>query len=113
MAATARRVGWEAALVTVMGLGALSGALAQAAAPGPAAAASDPNQGNPCSIEWFEAHGWLMWLAFGIFFPLGILVSRYGQFYFRQWFYVHIGLQVCMCDFALHSLLIDSDCTCP
>lgn len=79
----------------VMSLGALSGALGQAGAP-PAAgpAVSDPNQGNPCSIEWFEAHGWLMWMAFGIFFPLGVLVARYGQFYFRQWFYVHIGLQV-------------------
>ena len=54
----------------------------------------DPNQGNPCSIQWFEAHGWLMWLAFGVFFPIGILVSRVGQHYFRQWFYAHIALQV-------------------
>ena len=54
----------------------------------------DPNQGNPCSIQWFEAHGWLMWLAFGVFFPIGILVSRVGQYYFRQWCYAHIALQV-------------------
>lgn len=68
--------------------------VAQSVASGPVAGPVDPNQGNPCSIQWFEAHGWLMWLAFGVFFPIGILVSRYGQFYFRQWFYTHIALQV-------------------
>lgn len=64
----------------------------------------DPNQGNPCSIQWFEAHGWLMWLAFGVFFPIGILVSRVGQHYFRQWFYAHIALQV------LHALVRSPIC---
>lgn len=68
--------------------------VAQSVTSGPVAGPVDPNQGNPCSIQWFEAHGWLMWLAFGVFFPIGILVSRYGQFYFRQWFYTHIALQV-------------------
>ncbi|KAG0609684.1 hypothetical protein M758_7G005900 [Ceratodon purpureus] len=63
-------------------------------APAGDAAAADPNQGNPCSIGWFRAHGWLMWLAFGIFLPLGVFVSRYGQYYFSQWFWAHISLQV-------------------
>jgi hypothetical protein len=60
----------------------------------PTPSSVDPNQGNPCSIQWFEAHGWLMWLAFGVFFPIGILVSRVGQHYFKHWFYTHIALQV-------------------
>lgn len=72
----------------------MSAANAQAA---DASAGSDvPNEGNPCSIGWFQAHGWLMWLTFGVFFPLGALISRYGQYhYFSQnWFWTHISLQV-------------------
>lgn len=53
-----------------------------------------PNEGNPASIGWYRAHGWLMWLTFGVFFPLGVFVSRYGQFYFSQWFWAHITLNV-------------------
>jgi hypothetical protein len=64
---------------------------AQADAP---AAGSDPNEGNPSSIGWFQAHGWLMWLAFGIFLPLGVLISKFGQNYFSQWFWTHVSLQV-------------------
>ena len=53
-----------------------------------------PDKGNPCSVVWFQAHGWFMWVAFAICFPLGVCVSRFGQNYFSQWFHTHIFLQV-------------------
>jgi hypothetical protein len=62
-------------------------------APAPAPA-EDPNEGNPCSIGWYKAHGWLLWLAFGVFFPVGTLLSRYGQYRLKWWFEAHLVLQV-------------------
>lgn len=53
-----------------------------------------PNEGNLCSIGWFKFHGWLMWGAFAVCFPLGVFVSRFGQTCFAQWFNTHIFVQV-------------------
>jgi hypothetical protein len=83
----------------------LMSSIAAANAQGPAAEpAADPLEGNPCTIGWYRAHGWLMWLAFGIFFPLGVFTSRFGQYYFSQWFWTHISLQV------LHIELLQCRC---
>ncbi|CAM6016637.1 unnamed protein product [Sphagnum balticum] len=70
-----------------------SAVVAQTSAPAPAPA-EDPNEGNPCSIGWYKAHGWLLWLAFGVFFPVGILLSRYGQYRLKWWFEAHLVLQI-------------------
>lgn len=66
---------------------------AQTTAPAPAPSI-DPNEGNATSIGWYKAHGWLLWMAFGVFFPVGILLSRYGQYRLKWWFEMHIAFQV-------------------
>jgi len=56
----------------------ISAVVAQTAANPAPAPAADPNEGNTTSIGWYKAHGWLLWTAFSVFFPVGILLSRYG-----------------------------------
>jgi hypothetical protein len=74
-------LGWFGATAVV--------AQASGSAPAPA---EDPNEGP--SIRWYQAHGWLLWLAFGVFIPVGILLSRYGQYRLKWWFEAHLVLQV-------------------
>ncbi|KAH9548965.1 hypothetical protein CY35_11G115300 [Sphagnum magellanicum] len=73
---------------------AISAVVAQTAASPAPAPAADPNEGNATSIGWYKAHGWLLWTAFGVFFPVGILLSRYGQYRLKWWFEAHLALQV-------------------
>ncbi|CAK9205525.1 unnamed protein product [Sphagnum jensenii] len=74
-------LGWFGATAVV--------AQASGSAPAPA---EDPNEGP--SIRWYQAHGWLLWLAFGVFIPVGILLSRYGQYRLKWWFEAHLVLQI-------------------
>jgi hypothetical protein len=47
------------------------------------------------AIGWYTAHAWLLWMAFGLFFPGGVLISKYGQLSFPlQWFHAHRILEV-------------------
>jgi hypothetical protein len=73
---------------------AISTVVAQTAASPAPAPAADPNEGNATSIGWYKAHGWLLWTAFGVFFPVGTLLSRYGQYRLKWWFEAHLALQV-------------------
>eukprot|EP00850_Spirogloea_muscicola_P017897 SM000158S02029 [mRNA] locus=s158:143577:144867:- [translate_table: standard] len=49
--------------------------------------------GNPASRTWYEIHGWGMWLALGVLFPIGILISGIGQDFMPGWFHLHWILQ--------------------
>jgi hypothetical protein len=42
----------------------------------------------------YEIHGWLMWGAFTVIFPLGILIARLGRHFSRRWVVLHILTQV-------------------
>ncbi|KAJ7525572.1 hypothetical protein O6H91_17G057000 [Diphasiastrum complanatum] len=46
------------------------------------------------SINYYIAHGFLLWIAFGVLFPDGIMVSRYGQGRLPHSHHVHARIQV-------------------
>eukprot|EP00897_Mesotaenium_endlicherianum_P003699 jgi/Mesen1/3357/ME000191S02496 len=84
------------------GTAAVAGAPAESAtAATSATATSAPTAGKPppglklSPKSYYVAHGWLMWAAFGVFFPLGILTAgSYGQRLTRHWFNAHVALQM-------------------
>ncbi|GAQ79917.1 hypothetical protein KFL_000410160 [Klebsormidium nitens] len=43
---------------------------------------------------YYKAHGWMMWVAFGVLFPLGIMTARYGKRWDPYWFWAHVGIQI-------------------
>lgn len=75
--------------------------LPPAPAPAPDPATVGPLYGNPCSVEWFQVHGWLMWAGFGVFMPIGIITSRHMQTVTTAWFHIHISCMAlaiaCIC----------------
>ncbi|CAK9251743.1 unnamed protein product [Sphagnum jensenii] len=65
--------------------------IASALSPAPSTSADSASP----AIGWYTAHGWLLWMAFGLFFPGGVLISKYGQLSFPlQWFHAHRILEV-------------------
>ncbi|CAK9199979.1 unnamed protein product [Sphagnum troendelagicum] len=78
----------------------LTSAVAAASAPALASGSLDSSrtgsepEAPPPAIGYYKAHGWLLWLAFGVFFPAGVLVSKYTQASFPHWFHLHRILEV-------------------
>ncbi|CAK9195012.1 unnamed protein product [Sphagnum troendelagicum] len=65
--------------------------IAAALSPAPSTSADSASP----AIGWYTAHGWLLWMAFGLFFPGGVLISKYGQLSFPlQWFHAHRTLEL-------------------
>ncbi len=86
----------------------LTSAVAAASAPALASGSldssstgSDP-EAPPPAIGYYKAHGSLLWLAFSVFFPAGVLVSKYTQASFPHWFHLHriLEVNICICYLA-------------
>ncbi|GBG72122.1 hypothetical protein CBR_g11055 [Chara braunii] len=41
----------------------------------------------------YFAHAWAMWMAFGVTFPIGMFIARYGKTSIGDWFNFHVGCQ--------------------
>lgn len=51
----------------------------------------------PCSYQWFSLlhlHGVIMYLAWGLLLPFGVMIGRYYRWSWPVWFFVHIFCQV-------------------
>ncbi|CAI5505393.1 unnamed protein product [Closterium sp. Naga37s-1] len=42
----------------------------------------------------FQVHGWLMWLAYGLLMPVGLITARHLQTVTPKWFAIHWGIQL-------------------
>ncbi|KAJ7552027.1 hypothetical protein O6H91_06G039200 [Diphasiastrum complanatum] len=69
-----------------------SAASQDASSPQPDSTAA-PTSDMP-SINYYKAHGFLLWIAFGVLFPMGILLSRYGQGRLPHSHHVHASIQM-------------------
>eukprot|EP00271_Cylindrocystis_brebissonii_P013269 TRINITY_DN32984_c0_g1_i1.p1 TRINITY_DN32984_c0_g1~~TRINITY_DN32984_c0_g1_i1.p1 ORF type:complete len:229 (-),score=8.88 TRINITY_DN32984_c0_g1_i1:345-1031(-) len=54
----------------------------------------------------YLAHGWLMWAAFGVIFPFGIFISRFGRLSTKRYVLLHhicqaIGLVTAIVGFSI------------
>mmetsp|Transcript_7025 Transcript_7025/g.17170 ORF Transcript_7025/g.17170 Transcript_7025/m.17170 type:complete len:323 (-) Transcript_7025:190-1158(-) len=73
---------------------AAAAAMLIAGIPGAAAEDNDGGDGDEDGSGLASTHGALMWFAFAFLVPGGIFMSRYGQHYFpNRWFVSHIFMQ--------------------
>eukprot|EP00475_Leptophrys_vorax_P034649 TRINITY_DN56217_c0_g1_i1.p1 TRINITY_DN56217_c0_g1~~TRINITY_DN56217_c0_g1_i1.p1 ORF type:complete len:301 (+),score=0.85 TRINITY_DN56217_c0_g1_i1:219-1121(+) len=75
-----------------------SPAPASAASPAPSPAehddASEQESDDEIDPAWFQVHGWLMWMSFGLLMPVGMITARHLQTVTPKWFAIHWGIQV-------------------
>lgn len=64
---------------------------------------NEPDIGCPApQYTYVHLHGTLMYAAWGLFFPLGVLLGRYYRWTWPCWFVFHVILQVSLLTMVLN-----------
>ncbi|XXQ33733.1 Cytochrome b561 domain-containing protein [Plasmodiophora brassicae] len=64
---------------------------------------------GPSRLRIIEAHGFIMWTAFGVLFPIGMLCARFMTKVTNSWFRAHRMLQVTGTVLVIVALLLAID----